>query len=142
MSTGVSELAQRLGIERFDDLEVTAFDLWPDGPKPAVKPPTLETVRDVWASVSDHDTDLHVLVVSGPGTSFSWSWAVCTVRGRQARWLLATPAVPLDRLLAALDDDERALLATWGSVEIDAALDPPDDDPIDTRATEAQRTLG
>ena len=135
------DLAQRFGLVPVDDLEVTHLDLWSDGRRPAVRPVTADNILSVLAAVSDHDADLHVLVVLGPGTGFSWTWGVCTVRGRTARWLTATPRISLAELLADLDEDERALLATWGSLEIDVALDPPDDDPIETTATESHPSL-
>ena len=115
--------------------------LWSDGLHPAQRPVDPANVGHVWASVSDHDADLHVLVVDGPGTSFSWSSAVCVVRGRRAVWTMTGPDIDMAGLFAVLDVDVRALLATWGSIEIDVALDPPDDSPIDTSATEVRLAL-
>jgi hypothetical protein len=123
-----------------DDLTVEHLVLWSDGLRPAQRPVDPDNVGHVWASVSDHDADLHVLVVDGPGSSFSWSSAVCVVRGRRAVWTMTGPGIGMAELFAVLDEGVRALLATWGS-ELDVDLDPPDDSPIDTSATETRPAL-
>ena len=138
----MSALDQRTAVAFAGGLEVASFDLWPTGRREAIRPPSTDQITGVLASVSDPASDLHVLVVCGLGTSFSWCWAVCTVRGDRAVWVLATPSLDLEDLLADLGEDERALLATCGVIEIEAALDPVDDSPIDTSCAEVQAIGG
>lgn len=101
-----SSIDQRFAVTPTDDLTVEHQVLWSDGLRPANRPVDPDNVGHVWAAVSDHEADLHVLVVEGPGSSFSWSTAVCVVRGRSAVWTMTGPGIGMAELFAALDDPE------------------------------------